>query len=270
MIGREQRFHPDYSLAEKAYIALFGVPIVGLRIRARNILHLLPKQLTPRCILDAGSGPGVITFLLQRRYPQATVVGIDCDAEEIESCQTIARRTNLAAQFEVADIQTLPWSDQFDLIVCVDILEHIEDDRQALRSLFQALTPGGTLLLHVPSLYRRYPVFKKRVNFDVPGHARPGYELDDITARLCRIGFQVEDAGLTYGTLETLSNNVSYMITRARKQNKRLYAAVFPFLNAFGWFGRHAKPDRLGAGIYVLGTKRLGTPSSAAPQQSRL
>ena len=58
MIGQEQRFHPEYSSPEKLYIALFGVPIIGLRIRARNVLNLLPKHLSPARILDAGSGAG--------------------------------------------------------------------------------------------------------------------------------------------------------------------------------------------------------------------
>jgi SAM-dependent methyltransferase len=256
VIGQEQRFHPEYSSPEKLYISLFGVPIVGLRIRARNILNLLPKHLSPSLVLDAGSGPGVITFLLSQRYADATVVGIDQSDTEIENCRAIAQQAQITnTSFEVADLRTLSWSDRFDLIVCVDILEHIEDDAQALHTLFQALAPGGTLMLHVPSLYRRYPVFKKCLNFDVPSHERPGYDQQDIVDKVQATGFTVEDSGYTYGFLETLVNNLSYMITGARKKNKGMYALAFPFLNVLGWLGRHAKPHDLGAGVFVIGTK---------------
>ncbi|MGE0683279.1 MAG: class I SAM-dependent methyltransferase [Candidatus Binatia bacterium] len=255
MIGREQRFHPHLSFFERMYVSFFGAPIVGLRIRVRNLSHLLPAQYNPKRVLDAGSGPGVMTFLLQQRYPAAVVVGVDLDGGEIAVCQAIARRANRDVQFAVADLRALPWSGQFDLAICVDILEHLNDDDQALHELFQALTPGGRLLLHVPSRYRRYPIYKKSINFDVPGHVRPGYDLDEIANKTRNAGFSVEECRLTYGFLESLANNVSYMITKARKRNKMLYAVAFPFLNALGWLGRHAIPSTIGAGIVIIGTK---------------
>lgn len=256
MIGREQRFHPSYSAAERAYISLLGVPIVGLRIRARNILALLPAGLDPKEVLDAGSGPGVITFMLAERYPGARVTGVDMVEEEISASRAIAERARVTnTSFETADITALPFQNRFDLIVCVDILEHIEDDEQALAQLRDALKPSGTLLLHLPALYRRYPVLKKRLNFDVPTHVRSGYRLEDVRPMMERAGMEVERSDYTYGFLETLANNISYMITGARKKNKILYALVFPLLNLLSWLGRGARPDSLGAGVYILGRK---------------
>ncbi len=253
MIGREQRFHPTYSAAERAYISLFGVPVVGLRIRARNILNLLPAEINHMEVLDAGSGPGVITFMLAERFPNARVTGVDMVAEEINASKTIATRAGITnASFETADITTLPFQNRFDLIVCVDILEHIEDDEQALAKLREALKPEGTLVLHLPALYRRYPVFKKCLNFDVPTHVRSGYSLEDVRPMVDRARMTVERSGYTYGFLETLANNVSYMITGARKKNKILYAFAFPFLNLIGWLGRGANPKELGAGVYLI------------------
>lgn len=262
MIGLEQRFHPDYSAFVRAYIALFGVPVVGLRIRARNVLKLLPDDLHPRRILDAGCGPGVISFALCRRFPGATVTGVDLGAREVEACRSIAERAGVThAVFETADVRALRWRDHFDLVVCVDILEHIEDDAGALSSLARALAPGGTLVLHVPSRYRRYPLFARRVNFDVPSHVRPGYERSEIVAKARGAGLVVADSGHSYGFLETLANNVSYMITRARKRNPRLYALAFPWLNLVGWLGRHARPARLGAGVFLVCRKPGECPS---------
>ena len=43
VIGREQRFHPHLSFFERMYISVFGAPIVGLRIRVRNVSYMITK-----------------------------------------------------------------------------------------------------------------------------------------------------------------------------------------------------------------------------------
>lgn len=256
LIGQEQRFHPGYSRMERAYISLFGLPVVGLRIRARNIVRLLPKDLKPLNILDAGSGPGVITFLLAGRYPNSAITGVDVVQGEIDVSREIARRAGFSnVNFQIVDINRLTWEGKFDLVVCVDILEHIENDMEALVSLRQATSPGGRLVLHVPAKYRRYPLFRRTVNFHVPTHVRPGYLPEEISDKAQRAGFRVVDCGYTFGFLETLVNNIGYMISRAEKRNKGLYGLAFPLLNLVGWLGRGARPVKLGAGVYVIAIK---------------
>ena len=259
LIGREQRFHPGYSALEKTYISCFGVPVVGLRIRARTISKLLPSNLKPSRVLDAGSGPGVITFLLARRFPKAEVMGVDCDPGAVEASRRIAEDGRFEkVSFAAGNLLSLPVDERFDLVTCVDILEHITDDVAAVSSLSGAVRPGGTLLLHVPALYRRYPLWSKKLNFDVPTHVRPGYELEEIVAKVRATGLSVVSFGHTFGFLETLANNLGYMITRAEKRNKVLYALAFPWLNLLAWFGSGCRPEKLGAGVYVLATKPVG------------
>jgi hypothetical protein len=110
-------------------------------------------------------------------------------------------------------------------------------------------------VLHVPALYRRYPVWKKSLNFDVETHVRPGYASDEIEEKVQQAGFFIQESGFTYGFWETLANNLSYMITRARKQNKMLYALAFPFLHLISLLGYRARPDSLGAGVFIIGKK---------------
>lgn len=252
-IGSELAYHPDYSFLQRLYIRVLGVPVVGLRIRARNIFSLIPLNRSYKDILDAGSGPGVFSFHLARRFPQAKVVGIDLDQSKIRSAEYIKEKAGVFnVSFKLADIAKIRGEKLYDLAVCVDILEHMEDDDAALFALHRVLRDGGVLVLHVPTLYRRYPVWKKSLNFDVETHVRPGYELDDILRKVQASGFSISESGYTYGFLETLANNVSYMITRARMQNKHLYSLAFPFLNVLSWLGAKARPKELGAGIYVV------------------
>jgi SAM-dependent methyltransferase len=257
IIGREQRYHPGRAALESAYIYVFGMPIVGLRIRARNIFSLIPKDKEYRRILDAGSGPGVFSFELARRFPQASVLGMDLLEETIEACNHIAKKIQAVnVEFRKALIDQIQEKNAFNLIVCVDILEHIENDRAALHQMYSTAAQGGILVLHVPALYRRYPVWKKRLNFDVPTHVRTGYEPLDIQQKVEDAGFFILESGLTYGFWETLANNISFMITGAEMKNKSLYSLAFPVLNAISLLGARARPKKLGAGVFVVAEKK--------------
>ena len=258
LLGREQRHHPDYSLPEKIYIALFGMPIIGLRIRGRNIFNLIPKDRKYHHILDAGSGPGVFSFELARRFPDSKILGVDLLRESIAACQYIAEKTNITnVKFRQTSLEHLTDKNTFDLIVCVDIMEHIEDDLRAMQGLHEVAAPGGVLVLHVPALYRRYPVWKKSLNFDVETHVRIGYERNEIEEKVKQAGLSIRESGFTYGFWETLANNISYMITSARMQNKKLYALAFPFLHLISILGYRARPASLGAGVFVIAEKSV-------------
>jgi SAM-dependent methyltransferase len=257
VLGKEHIYNPTYSKLEKAYIFFFGMPIIGLRIRGRNIFSLIPASRNYSNILDVGSGPGVFSFELARCFPDARVLGIDLLEESIDVGTHIANKIGARnVEFRREKIESLQEENKFDLVVCVDILEHIEDDLHALRQIYSAISPEGVLVLHVPALYRRYPLWRKHLNFDVPTHVRIGYRIEEIQEKARQIGFSICECGYTYGFWETLSNNISYMITRARKQNKVIYSVAFPFLHLISWFGARARPKRLGAGIYVIAEKK--------------
>jgi hypothetical protein len=99
-------------------------------------------------------------------------------------------------------------------------------------------------------------VWEKRLNFDVETHVRIGYEIEEIQDKVRQTGFSICESGYTYGFWETLANNISYMITRARMKNKVIYSLAFPFLNLMSLFGARARPQSLGAAIYIIAKKR--------------
>jgi len=197
----------------------------------------------------------VITRYLCRRYPAARVTGVDENDKAQQVNRQIADRASIRnCDFITANLLEFHQPDAYDLIVSVDNLEHIRDDEQVLRNFYQSMRTGGTLLVHVPHYYRRWPVFRITRNFDVPGHVRPGYHLPELTERVCRAGFHIRRSGFSYGWLENLINNLSYVITGARERNRMLYAAVFPLLNLIAWFGQWGWP-RMGAGVWLVAGK---------------
>jgi SAM-dependent methyltransferase len=252
--GAELALDPALSLPEKMYVRWLGAPASGLRIRLRRVL---PATRGPyRRILDAGCGVGVFTMELAKQHPDALVLGVDMEPALVDRASNIARRAGLVnCRFEVCDVTSLPFRDEFDLVVSVDNLEHVENDVAAMENLRAALVPGGTLVVHVPGYYRRWVFFGRRVNFDVPGHVRPGYQSLELTSKLAEAGFDVLDHHYTYGALETVTNNISYLISGAERRNKPVYALVFPFLLGISYFGQFSRPAE-GAGVLVKARRR--------------
>jgi SAM-dependent methyltransferase len=221
-----------------------------LRIRLRRVLPATDGS--HRAILDAGCGSAVFTFELAKRHPEAEVLGVDTDPDLVARAQEVARLAGLTnCSFQQGDVTALGFDGAFDLVLSVDNLEHVVDDVGAMRTLLHTLRPGGRLVVHVPGYERRWILLRRRVNFDVPGHVRPGYQADELVNKLREAGFEVSAYRYTYGLLETFTNNISYLITGADQRNKLVYAAVFPLLLALSYLGQFSRP-RWGAGLLAV------------------
>jgi SAM-dependent methyltransferase len=97
-------------------------------------------------ILEAGSGSGGNIALLQRH---GRVSAFEMDAEAAGFCNEDTRVGCVAGR--LPDANPFAGAARFDLVVALDVLEHIDDDVASLRSLATALGPGGRLLLTVPA-----------------------------------------------------------------------------------------------------------------------
>ncbi len=116
------------------------------RGRRRVIAAELDRLTLPAdaLVLDAGCGSGRTMEDLVG-YGQVYGVEVDPDATEIARARGVG---------EVRDgrLEELPFEDAtFDLITCLDVLEHVPDDRVALEELRRVCKPGGWLLATVPA-----------------------------------------------------------------------------------------------------------------------
>jgi SAM-dependent methyltransferase len=95
-------------------------------------------------VLDAGCGSGrTLEELVQ--YGEVSGLELNEDAAEV------ARGRGLG-EVRIARLEEIPWEDdRFDLITCLDVLEHVPDDREALTELKRVSKPGGWLLATVPA-----------------------------------------------------------------------------------------------------------------------
>jgi SAM-dependent methyltransferase len=126
----------------------------GRRRIIRAELDRLPLP-RPADVLDAGCGSGR-TLVELAGY--GSVRGVELDPE----VAAVARGRELG-EIVQGRLEELPWPDaSFDLITCLDVIEHTPDDRQTLAELLRVCRPGGFLLVTVPAhqfLWSAHDVF---------------------------------------------------------------------------------------------------------------
>ncbi|MDD3679430.1 MAG: methyltransferase domain-containing protein [Candidatus Shapirobacteria bacterium] len=132
-------------------------------------------------ILDAGCGEGNISLILAKKNNNIT--GIDISKKAINTAKKKAKILGLEkrTKFFVRDIHNFKLKEKFDFVVCVEVLEHIENDSQTIKNISNHIKKFGLLIITTPSknapLYRLKNVkeYDKKI-----GHIRRYYEKDLI------------------------------------------------------------------------------------------
>ncbi|MFD7873537.1 class I SAM-dependent methyltransferase [Streptomyces sp. NPDC059766] len=126
-----------------------------------QVLAWLGEQVAePGLIVDAGSGPGVVSCRFAQTFPGARVVAVDAAAPLLERARQRAAALGLADRFATlaGDLPSvLAESDgPVDLLWAARSLHHIGDQGAALAAFADRLAPGGTLALMEGGLPARY------------------------------------------------------------------------------------------------------------------
>ena len=100
-------------------------------------------------ILDAGSGFGQYSYFLARKNPSWQILGVDVKEEQIEDCQHFFKKAGLTnANFLLADLTKFIHQESYDLILSVDVMEHIEEDGKVFSNFYQSLKKWPATHLH--------------------------------------------------------------------------------------------------------------------------
>ncbi|MFC1881664.1 class I SAM-dependent methyltransferase [Thermodesulfobacteriota bacterium] len=96
--------------------------------------------------LEVGCGSGRILCSLSSKFPDISLYGADILPQGL----ALARNRCTDATFFQMDARSMPFINEFDVIGAFDVLEHISEDERFLSQLYQAVKPGGGILLTVP------------------------------------------------------------------------------------------------------------------------
>jgi SAM-dependent methyltransferase len=136
-------------------------------------------------IADIGSGHGSILLLdtlKDSNIKNATVTGIDIDLPTLSKIKGMGvANTN----FVNANIMKLPFKRSFDMVLLLDVLEHVDDDSGLLGNIYNICNDGALLVMTVPAMSKTYSEFDK-----LASHKRR-YDLPDLREKLSKSGFKV-------------------------------------------------------------------------------
>jgi len=139
----------------------------------------------PGVAIDIGCGGGYTAWVLESYHK---TVGVDVSAEALKLC--LHRGLRRLCQVDMASF-LLPFkSDSFDLVMALDVIEHVDDDLQALTECRRILKAGGSLVLTVPAFMWLWSPWDEAL-----GHRRR-YTASGLAQVIHRAGFSVKK--LTY------------------------------------------------------------------------
>lgn len=206
----------------KLILKTIGIPHLGTGMRLKLLLMALEKMkpLVKTC-LDAGCGYGFVSFQLAKHG--LNITALDSDHKRLSVAKKLNQILLPSVNFLKGSIYQLPFKDEsFDLVVCLEVLEHLKNDKKALQEISRVTKNGGYTVISFPQYQQNIKDFKKL------GHIRPGYHLSDLQEQASKLGLQL-DSLYPYGRtpLGKLALNIDYY---ASLLAPAFAALLFPFL----------------------------------------
>ena len=181
-------------------------------------------------MLDAGCGFGQYSYFCATRFSGINILAVDVIEDQIADCSSFFRKKNLAnVQFAVEDLSQSVHENEFDLVLSVDVMEHIEDDARVFRNFHRALKSGGTLLVNTPSNLGGSDVHTPEDESFVGEHARVGYGADEMRSKLESVGFKIQKIKYTYGRAGTAAWRLGIKYPMLILNASKLFFLLLPF-----------------------------------------
>lgn len=107
-----------------------------------------PRPLAGRRALDVGCGAGLLCEPLVRLG--AAVTGVDAANENIDAASAHAEAMDLPIDYRCGELASLDLP-CFDLVCCLEVIEHVADKQALVAALAERLAPGGLMVLSTPN-----------------------------------------------------------------------------------------------------------------------
>lgn len=188
-------------------------------------------------VLDAGSGFGQYDYFMATKFRNWNIKAVDVKDEQIADCNaffTRIKRNNV--RFEVADLTEFVEKEKYNLILSVDVMEHIEEDVKVFENFHTSLKDGGMVLVSTPSDQGGSDVHhhheEEYDNDDthsfIDEHVRDGYNIDEIQEKLRKAGFSTTEAHYQYGTPGKISWKLSMKWPILMLNASKLFFIILP------------------------------------------
>lgn len=219
------------------YVKVLGCVSISAYLFFRDFKRAI-KGIQFQKVLDAGCGKGDFTFYLAEKYPDVQISGCDLSEFNIKICQEIQKKVGFKnVHFFKQDLLDVKAKDKYDLIFCIEVLEHIRENKQVLKSFHKALKESGYLYIHMPTQKQKrlfneryFTYYDKWAEIE---HVGQHYTLETLQKDLEDLGFSILRTKETFGLCGRLAWEISEIVVNYK--SFFLLAIIFPFLKCLSF-----------------------------------
>ena len=163
--------------------------------RLKMLSFFISKNKQPEAITDIGSGDAFLASQIASHYPQSTVMAIDINyTPELIKEFTLSKPENL---FFYTDIGSVPGTSNIDMVLLMDVLEHLKDPGLLLQQIIDlaAVSSKTIFIITVPAYQGLFSQHDKNL-----GHFRR-YNLSALNKLLKPFSFKINRSGYCFNSL---------------------------------------------------------------------
>ena len=228
LLGRQFNRHP---LLRKLFYLLLNILLLR-SWHVRRALSRLGKRLPSSAdVLDAGMGFGQYSWWMATRFPSWKITAADIKSEQVADCNNFFKETGLSGRVNALEADLVTWKSEesYDMILCVDVMEHITEDRTVFVSFRNMMKSGGYLVISTPSDKGGSDVHSDDDTSFIGEHVRDGYGKEEITEKLHTAGFSEVSVSYTYGKPGSIAWRLSMKYPVTMLSASKLFFILLPF-----------------------------------------
>ena len=186
-------------------------------------------------MLDAGTGFGQFAYWTTKRFRNVRIHAVDIKQDYLDRAELFFKQAGLdsRATFALDDLTRLQAAGPYDLILSVDVMEHIEEDVQVFKHFHRVLRPGGRVIINTPSDQGGSDVASSDGESFIGEHVRDGYGKKEIRDKLAEAGLEAEKIEYAYGPYGSLAWTLSIKWPMLLLNRSFLLAILLPIYYLF-------------------------------------
>jgi SAM-dependent methyltransferase len=174
-------------------------------------------------------------------YPNSRIKGIDINEEKLKMATKIKEKFGCKnLEFEKMDLSVDSTAEKFDLVLLLQVIEHIEDDRKTLIRIGEIMNSGGHLIITAPNSESKIINWSKKY-VSVKGHFRDGYKVSELAKLLTDANFNIDEVRFLSGGIGQLVEKFETYLKI--KLPSLLFGLVYPYLNCVAFLDDYLKAN---------------------------
>lgn len=221
------------------FIKFIGTNDLHSHIRLKPVLYNLKKELNSKkrlSILEIGCGNGIIAFELLSDNLNFEYLGLDNNVENIRNAKRLLDKYNVDnisfTCLNVENLNVINFNKKFDIILLIDVIEHIGDPGELLQKIIRQFNKSGKIIISVPT--QLYPIVFGKAFHEKVGHLVDGYSLNILDKMMNKTGCEQITCGYNTGLFSNVGCALFYRIPYFNnywENIKTLFFIIFRYLD---------------------------------------